>query len=805
MRFPVRRLFSLAMLLAVGGCEEEMTSLESGNPSSLDVRVYVDADGNGAYDTSADVGIGSATVTATPVSGGGSQASAQTDADGRATFSSLSPGSWALSVSGPVPAGAVLATATSPVVAASFQGGALNAEFRYSYLPGGVSGRLFRDDNGNGSFDADADLPAAGIGLELWRGVSTTGDPLVEGSTAPDGSFSFSGLRPGTYTMVVDAPETVEIVGGEAQSVVVEPDQETLFDVLFTGTLLIDVAEARAAPEGQTVTVDGVVTWQAQWDSRSYFLQDGTAGISVFDFNGPDLQIGDRIQVTGSRGAFGGEIQISPVFALENLGFVGPPDPRPVTADEINAGQFQGELVTIDGTVQAVDVVNSFGTQVVTLTDASGATFSVFVDNRTGVADTDWTVGAVFGVTGVLGTDDRDALPHRVEVRSIDDVVLGGATISIAEARVRDGETVVVQGVVTWQTPWDDRVIFIQDATAGISLFYSGAPTLQRGDVVKIQGDVSAFRGEVQVSPTSLQVLGNVAVPSPRGVTGAQINAGDFQGELVTVTGTVQQVEELSFGNQNATIRDAAGTDFSVYVDSRNGVSVNDWPGVGSTVRVSGVLGTDDRNTPAPRIELRDIDDIAAATAGQVSIAEARGMAAATVTVEGLVTWQQQWDTRVYFLQDESGGISTFHSGAPGDLAEGERIRISGDVGAFRGEVQLSPVNTIERLGVEAVPTPRAVTGSQINAGLFQGQLVTVAGTLIQVDELSFGNQAVTIRDALGISFSVYVDSRNGMSVSDWPALGTSVEVTGVLGTDDRNVPAPRLEPRRTEDVVAGS
>ncbi len=83
---------------------------------------------------------------------------------------------------------------------------------------------------------------------------------------------------------------------------------------------------------------------------------------------------------------------------------------------------FQGELVSVTGaTVTDIEVL-SFGNQRVTLTDGNSDTFSVFADSRTGVVDTSWTVGEVFTVIGVLGTDDRDALPERIEVRQPSDV-----------------------------------------------------------------------------------------------------------------------------------------------------------------------------------------------------------------------------------------------------------------------------------------------------------------------------------------------------------------------------------------------
>ncbi|MCJ7626997.1 MAG: Ig-like domain-containing protein, partial [Longimicrobiales bacterium] len=105
-------------------------------------------------------------------------------------------------------------------------------------------------------------------------------------------------------------------------------------------------------------------------------------------------------------------------------------------------------------------------------------------------------------------------------------------------------------------------------------------------------------------------------------------------------------------------------------------------------------------------------------------ISEARTLPLGLVSVEGTVTWQNQWDDRIYFLQDETGGISTFHADGAIPLAEGDRIRITGLMEEFRGEVQMNPITAIRVLGHDAVPPPRTVTAAQINGGQFQGELV---------------------------------------------------------------------------------
>ncbi len=598
------RLLPALAVLAWVACSADQLTLGEGTPATLQVRVYVDADGDGAYTAGADDPVAGIAITATSDA---ADLSETTDAEGLATFASVSPGSYTLAVSGTPPAGAVLASATNPAVAVPFQGGTLSAEFRYAYMPGDLSGRIFRDDNGNGTFEPADDTPAGGVPVALRK--AGTAIEIASTSTDPSGLFTFSGLRPGAYVIDITPFQTITIVGGDSVNATVTADVTTNLDILFTGNLVITVAEARQAAAGEVVTVEAVITWQNQWDARVYFFQDGTAGMSAFDANGPTLQVGDSVRLTGERAAFRGEEQISPVTSLEILGNVGEPAPRPVSGNDINGGQFQGELVTIDATLDSLQVF-SFDNHMLFFTDGGAVIFTVYVDSRTGVGSTDWTTGQVYSIVGVLGSDDRNTLQYRVELRQPSDAVLGGSTVTISDARTQSGSTVTVEGVVTWQQNWDERVYFLQDATGGISTFHSGAPTLARGDRIRVVGTVGAFRSEVQLSPVNaISILGNEPVPAARTVTGADINGGLFQGELVTIGGTVDSVQVFSFDNHMVWLSDGAGTDFTTYVDSRNGVASTDWT-IGAAVTLFGVLGTDDRNTPAARLEIRDSQDI---------------------------------------------------------------------------------------------------------------------------------------------------------------------------------------------------
>ncbi len=792
----IRAALPVALGAAFLACNE--STAPSAQDSTLTVQVYVDRNGDGVFDPT-DLPVDGAQIQALPT--GGTAVDLTTGADGTATVGDVPPGTYTLSLISGAPEGTTLTTATNPVVVAEYFGGDLSAEFRFAFEPGGIAGVVYRDDDESGDFDPEFDTPGPGIPVSVQ--VTATEEVMGETSTDEDGAYLFTGLRPGNYTVKFFPPETAEIVGGD-RAVTVVADELADGTVQFTGSLLVDIAEARATDEGKTVTVEGVVTWAPSFSTATYYIQDETGGVGTFDSNNPELTEGDRIQITGTVGSFRGELQLSPVTLLVPVGTEDVPAPRPVTAAEINAGDYQGELIVIDGTVQAVEVL-SFGNQRVTLTDGAAEEFFVYADSRTGVEEAAWVVGESYTVSGILTTDDRDAEPERIEVRGPQDVVLGGSVITIAEARGMDGETVVVEGVVSWQIPWSGgNLYFYEDETGGILSFHNSEsteiPTLSRGDRIRVGGTVSSFRSEVQISPVqSVQILSSGPPLVPKVVGADDINAGLHQGELVKVAGTVSTVDTLSFDNQAVIILEGIDS-LAVYVDSRNGVLPGIWV-AGDPYFVTGVLGTDDRQDLPYRVEPRDSADIEnVASENIIEISSARGMDGDTVTVIGQITWQVPWQPEVYFFEDGTGGLSTFHSGAP-TLNEGDAVKVRGSIGAFRGEVQISPLET-EVLAVGLPLDPTEVTGAEINAGQYQGQLVRLVAELVSVDTLSFDNQAVTLKDGSGTEFSVYGDSRTGVLPANWPGVGGIIQVTGVLGTDDRNTPAARLEVRRPSDIA---
>src|SRR2546428_80482 len=141
----------------------------------------------------AESGIGSVTIT------GPGGATTTTAADGSYAFSSLDAGTY--SISAPASTGGKALGTASPL-SATIAAGASSPNNNFGYVTGSLSGYAYVDANRNGVKDA----AETGIGS-----VTITGPGGATTTTAADGSYAFSSLDAGTYS--ISAPAST---GGKA-------------------------------------------------------------------------------------------------------------------------------------------------------------------------------------------------------------------------------------------------------------------------------------------------------------------------------------------------------------------------------------------------------------------------------------------------------------------------------------------------------------------------------------------------------------------------------------------------------------
>ena len=193
------------------------------NNASLGGTVYNDANGNGTFDVG-EVGIAGVTVT---LSGTGS-GSTTTAANGSYTFTGLAPGTYSIDYSVP---GTFVNTGTKPIsgIVLGAGGSSTGNNFFAQQRNGSLSGTVYNDANGNGSFDV------AEVGLSGVTVTYSGGTPSTSGTTTTNGSgaYTISGLQAGTYSINYTVPTGYINTGVRPLTVILTAGQSSTANNFF--------------------------------------------------------------------------------------------------------------------------------------------------------------------------------------------------------------------------------------------------------------------------------------------------------------------------------------------------------------------------------------------------------------------------------------------------------------------------------------------------------------------------------------------------------------------------------------------
>ena len=227
------------VLITPGASSTGNNFAEVPNTSVIDGRVWLDLNNNGLID-GAESGIAGVTVelSGTDAAGRSVSRTTTTDATGVWRFDNLAPGTYAVgepqqpagTVNGSTVAGsrggAATGVGTVPSAVSSIVLGVGDQSTAnlFGEVPGAdIGGTVYADNNDNGVQDA-GEGGLGGVVITL-TGTDDQGNPVsLSTTTAADGSYSFAGLRPGSYTLTeptqpagtVDGISTPGTLGGTA-------------------------------------------------------------------------------------------------------------------------------------------------------------------------------------------------------------------------------------------------------------------------------------------------------------------------------------------------------------------------------------------------------------------------------------------------------------------------------------------------------------------------------------------------------------------------------------------------------------
>ena len=184
----------------------------------------------------------------------------------------------------------------------------------------------------------------------------------------------------------------------------------------------------------------------------------------------------------------------------------------------------------------------------------------------------------------------------------------------------RFGETVVVEGYVTAASNAAAKgnsffdVIYVQDETAGLTVFGVSSTEVKLGQKVRLTGKVSSYLGDAQIALNNedfdLEIIDtNINLVNPTKLSTADSMLEEKEGLLVQVSGKVTRIE-----GQNIYVNDGTG-EARVYTEGYIGSSTN--PGVAdewkSRVKVGDMvsaIGLASEDPEGHRLRVRDSAEI---------------------------------------------------------------------------------------------------------------------------------------------------------------------------------------------------
>ncbi len=182
----------------------------------LSGKVYVDVNNDGiAGAAAAEPGISGVTITVAGMTEAGApvNTSTTTATDGTWSFPNLQPGTYSVTETHPVAwgdgkdtVGTVNAVSTGTTsndqfAAVVLTGAAAGINYNFGELPGTISGKVWYDANRDSVLDGTETF-VAGVTITLTKPDATT----LTTTTAADGSYSFTGLAAGNYTITETQP-----------------------------------------------------------------------------------------------------------------------------------------------------------------------------------------------------------------------------------------------------------------------------------------------------------------------------------------------------------------------------------------------------------------------------------------------------------------------------------------------------------------------------------------------------------------------------------------------------------------------
>ena len=355
-------------------------------------------------------------------------------------------------------------------------------------------------------------------------------------------------------------------------------------------------------------------------NNQNMVIQNGTEGILIRFDAAHAIPRGQSVEIDLNGGTitdFNNLVQVGGIAlaAITDKGAGTLPTPQVITITQLNTGEYESEIVTIEG--------GSFAGANGTNTVDGNNDYAVGMESTiVRVSGPDWNtnilprgMGNVTGVAGVF-RDDKQVLPQVPEDFFMDmDPGPGGGdptTATIGEIRAMwSGSDVAISTntsitgiIISSSDANNNQNVVLQSGGDGIVVRFSEAHSFTRGNELTINlngGTISDFNNLVQITDlplTSATDNGAMTLPIPQVITVTEFLTGDYQSELVSIENvTFPAADGLRTVNGNNDI--AVGSDITAMRVSGPMWSSNILPlGSGTITGIGGVFSSTQQLMP---------------------------------------------------------------------------------------------------------------------------------------------------------------------------------------------------------------
>lgn len=344
------------------------------------------------------------------------------------------------------------------------------------------------------------------------------------------------------------------------------------------------------------------------------------------------------------------------------------------------------------------------------------------------------------------------------------------------------------EGVVTCSARREE-LLFVQDATAGVFVYFQG-PFPKQGDRVEVRGTTGKGRFSPIVMADSVVTLGTSPLPTTLPIAIEELAFGRHDSQWIEVEGIVTR-QSIHWGHILLQLTSGSAR-LDVRILEFNPSQTNQW--VDARIKIRGVAGTayNDRgqlvafhlltqNTQSLQV-LRPAppDPYAAPLRSSTSLMaySPNGASEHRTRLQGVVSWA--WPRHGFSLRDSSGEVRVLPIGdnvpLPGDLLE---------VVGFAAPTPNRPIlqDAIYRtIGQTNPPAARTSNARDAATGSLDGELITLEAVVLKAAERHKDHTA-TILEADHKVFRVRHLESWGIPQPDH-LVGTTVRVTGICTQD---------------------